>query len=486
MIKEISFFIPDDQYQYTCIEICQQFLPEFKILFEEPAIYEIEAKVLDQKLTLAYREKNQTKDLETYGLNSPLNKEMFRGFLYAFFCKKFHKQLEWGLLTGVKPVKRAHQLLASGLEEKSTVEKLKAKYKMTTPKAQLITQLAQNEMQYMYPINPKKISLYIGIPICFSKCTYCSFVTTVAKPKEAIIEQYHQHLLEEIKLTGECVHQAGFKIDTLYIGGGTPSILSAQQIDLLFNAIEAAFDLSELRELSFESGRPETTTIDRLEVLKKHHVTRLCLNPQSMNQSTLLAINRHYAPEEILEKYALIQSYGFKKINMDLILGLNHESQVDFLKSLKEIIQLKPSNLTIHSLAIKKGAAMRDNNGVALETIDTLYSKAFYDTINHLLEEAAYHPYYLYRQKYTAANGENTGYAQEGQDCIYNMLMMAEKQTILGIGAGSSGKVYFSADDRFEKIFTVKDVRTYNLRAAELIQKKINCYKKLFNLERQD
>jgi len=486
MIKEISFFIPDDQYQYTCIEICQQFLPEFKILFEETAIYEIEAKVLDKKLTLAYREKNQTKNQETYHLNSPLDKETFRGFLYEFFCKKFHKQLEWGLLTGVKPVKRAHQLLASGLDQKSTVEKLKAKYKMTTQKAILITQLAHNEMAYMYPLDAKKISLYVGIPICFSKCTYCSFVTTVAKPKQAIIEQYHQHLLEEIKLTGECVQQAGFKIDTLYVGGGTPSILSAQQIDQLFNALEAAFDLSELREFSFESGRPETTTRDRLEVLKKHQVTRLCLNPQSMNQSTLAAINRQYAPEEILEKYALIKSYGFKQINMDLILGLNHESQDAFLKSLQQIIGLKPSNLTIHSLAIKKGAVMRDNQADALKTMDMVYSKTFYDKINDLLEAADYHPYYLYRQKYTAANGENIGYAQAGEDCIYNMLMMAEKQTILGIGAGSSGKVYFSEDDRFEKIFTVKDVRTYNLKAAELIQKKINCYKKLFNLERQD
>lgn len=477
-MEKLSFTLADRLYEYPCFELYQQFKPEIPVVFNEPLKDRIDVDLSEKELMLTAVEKNEIILQRKYAYEKkPLDKQSFKGFLYLFLCELFGHTLDWGTMTGIKPVKMAHNLLKEGQTPDQVKQNLKDKYQAAEGKIQLITDIAQGEMDIIYPLSRQKVSVYVGIPLCIAKCAYCSFISTVADKKRTIVAEYLKNLLYEVSLTGSYLRKKGIVIDTLYIGGGTPSILDEKQLETLLTALEEALDLGRLREYTFEAGRPETTNLQKLEILKAHGVGRICLNPQTMNADTLAAVNRNYPPQAILETYDTIRRVGFDSVNMDLILGLNHESEEAFMNSLSQVTALKPENITVHCLAVKKGSAIKTATG---RQVENLYSKAFCTGIREELGRRGYHPYYLYRQKYTQGNGENIGYCLKGKEGIYNILMMAEKQSIIGIGAGSSGKLYVPEIDRFDRIFTVKDVKTYNERTEEIVEKKMTQYKAFF------
>lgn len=478
-MEKLSFTLADRLYEYPCFELYQQFRPEIPVVFNEALEDRIDVDLSGEILVLTAVEKGEVILQKEYGYEKkPLDKQSFKGFLYLFLCELFGYTLDWGTMTGIKPVKMAHNLLKEGQTPLQVKQSLMEKYQASEGKIELITDIAQREMGIVYPLSQKKVSVYVGIPLCIAKCSYCSFISTVADKKRTIVAEYLKNLLYEVRLTGRYLKERGIATDTLYIGGGTPSILDERQLEALLTVLDEELDLGNLREYTFEAGRPETTNLRKLEILKAHGVGRVCLNPQTMNADTLTAVNRNYPPQAILDTYEVIRDVGFESVNMDLILGLNRESEEAFMRSLDQVIALKPENITVHCLAVKKGSAIKTATG---RQVENLYSKAFCASIQEELGHRGYRPYYLYRQKYTQGNGENIGYCLENREGIYNILMMAEKQSIIGIGAGSSGKLYVPEIDRFDRIFTVKDVKTYNDRTEEIVGKKMAQYEAFFD-----
>ncbi|MEG0376919.1 MAG: coproporphyrinogen dehydrogenase HemZ [Eubacterium sp.] len=416
-MEKLSFTLKDRLYEYPCFELYQQFRPEIPVVFNEPLEDRIDVDLGDDSVALTAVEKDKIVLKKEYAfVEKPLDKQSFKGFLYLFLSELLETTLDWGILTGIKPVKMAHHLLKDGFSAEETEKQLEERFMASASKIKLITAIAKQEMPFIYPLNKKKVSVYVGIPLCISKCAYCSFISTIADKKKTVVETYLQKLLIEIKTTGAFLKEQNIVVDTLYIGGGTPSILNEEQLLRLLETLEEAIDLRGLREYTFEAGRPETTTLEKLLILKAHGVDRLCLNPQTMNAETLVAVGRNYPPSDIVKVNTLIRQVGFNSVNMDLILGLNHESSELFMYSLEQVMALDPENITIHSLSVKKGSAIKVATG---RKIETLYSKAFCDTIGEKLASVGYHPYYLYRQKYTQGNGENIGYGKPGKEGIY-------------------------------------------------------------------
>jgi len=459
-------------------EIMQQLIPELPISFGEKHSDHIVVEVQEKDLFIkAFKEESLQKVTSFSFGGERTKKHQIKLYIYDFMSHYLNKSLAWGAFTGVKPVKHAHTLLRQGYTEEQTLQKIDEHFHCSKEKAVLMTDLARREIPFIYPLQADRLSLYIGIPLCLSKCSYCSFISTVVDKEEKNLRLYFENLMREIQWTGQLLNEAGKKIDTIYIGGGTPSVLSASALEALLVTIRDAFDLSTLREYTFESGRPETTTEDKMSILKAFGVDRICLNPQTMNEETLRQIGRFYTIHDIERCYGQLKEAGFHAINMDLILGLGKETPEDFMFSLNRILDMRPENITIHCLAIKKGSRIRDESGIV---VGEGYGETFHKNVMAHLDRKGYLPYYLYRQKYTIGNGENIGYTLPGKEGLYNILMMAEKQSIIGIGAGSSGKLYHPERDQYDRVFTAKDVKTYNEHYDEILAKKNESYRLYF------
>ena len=479
-MRTLRFDLERPDLEYHFHELYQAFDPGVKniLMGDSDGVLSQRCEKKTLVLSLSW---NGTEPLERhYEFNSddaPLDKSICKGFLYDLLCEYFGKTLEWGTLTGIKPVKIVQKYFSAGMSIPSIEVKFREYYRVSSDRTQLLLDIAIRQSPFIITengrFNKKHVSLYVGIPLCPAKCSYCSFISTIVDINGSNLEIYFKHLLLEVNSIGEAFNRQGIIIDTLYIGGGTPTVLKAEQLDKLMSALEESFDLSKLREYTLEAGRPETITQEKLKVAKNHHVDRLCLNPQTMNSQTLETVGRYWEKGLIEKQAALIQSMGFKTLNMDLIIGLADESPEDFLFSLETVMALVPENITIHNLSIKKGSKMKHNNGIH---VGKGYGENFYQTVRKRLSDNGYDPYYLYRQKYTQGNSENIGYAKAGHEGIYNILMMAEKQSIIGIGAGSTGKLYDPVNDNIQRVITVKDIKTYNERFDQLIEKKINAY----------
>ncbi len=454
--------------------VINEYLQQYNSIHKFPKFNEITVKNRGNKINIETDDNFhfEIKNPETFNI---LTDERERLIFYNFFQNYFNKDLNWGILSGVKPVKLYRKIERLGLNAEKILEK---NFYLNPEKVKILKEINEIQRPYLNQFsNSNHISLYLGIPICPARCSYCSFVSTVLDKKRILLTDYLKQLKLEITETAKIVRQNNLIIDTVYIGGGTPSVLNSLEASDLLNQLSNEFDLRNLKEFTFEAGRPETTTKELLTVLKDKGINRICLNPQTMNQETLYSINRNHTVQDITDKYSLIKDLGFDNVNMDLIVGLNNESEADFNNSLDQVIQLAPENLTVHDLSIKRGSYLNEING---KNVNNSYTENFFKSIENNLKENNYIPYYLYRQKYTIGNGENIGYSKPGKEGIYNILMMAEEQTILGIGAGSSGKLYNQNTDRFSHVFTVKDIRTYNQRAPEIIQRKIKDYKSFF------
>ncbi|MBI4856915.1 MAG: coproporphyrinogen dehydrogenase HemZ [Acetobacterium woodii] len=476
-MRILRFDLQRPELEYYFHELYQAFDPGVKNVLDGEADGVLSQRNEDNRVVLHLNWNNGKELVRSFQfnmINDPLDNSIYKGFLYDFLCEYFDKQLEWGILTGIKPVKMVQKYLKQGWELSKIRDLFRTYYRVSNDRTDLLINIAKKQAGFILDelndLNQRRISIYVGIPLCPSKCDYCSFVSTIVDKNGDNLQTYFEHLLVEVRRTGELFETLNLSIDTLYIGGGTPTVLSANQLDVLMSALEKSFDLSSIREYTLEAGRPETINREKLDIAKAHGVDRICLNPQSMNHETLISVGRPWEEGLIKKQVAMIKSIGFKTLNMDLIVGLGNETPADFFRSLEAVIALNPQNITIHNLSIKKGSRIKDQNGIVVKEG---YGEEFYQAVKKRLNSENFEPYYLYRLKYTRDNSENIGYAKPGYEGIYNILMMAECQTTIGIGAGATGNLYDLETDKIQKVFTVKDVKTYNERFEDIVERKM-------------
>ena len=389
---------------------------------------------------------------ETQGRTKRDFHDDFKEHLYNKLKEQTGQELPWGYMTGVRPSKIVYTELEEGRTETEIIEEFLTKYQTSKVKAELALNVAKKEKSLLNQIDYKNgYSLYIGIPFCPTICLYCSFSSYSLQTYAKYVDDYLDALMKEMAYVAASMKNR--RLDTIYFGGGTPTI-----------------------ELTVEAGRPDSITLDKLQVLRNHHVDRISINPQTMNQETLDLIGRRHSVEQIIDAFHLARESGFDNINMDIILGLPGEDMEAVHHTLEEIKTLHPESLTVHSLAIKRAAALNiwreKYNDLQIENSAKIVEMAA-DYASSMGQE----PYYMYRQKNMAGNFENVGYSLPGKECIYNIMIMEEKQTIIACGAGASSKIVFQPRDeqdsgRIERIENVKDVRSYIDRVDEMIERK--------------
>lgn len=346
----------------------------------------------------------------------------------------------WGALAGVRPTKISTRHILEGGTAKSADKLLKEVYFVTPERRALAVDCSESTVRAARLLEKDDLSLYIGIPFCPTRCTYCSFVSRTIGRKTELLEPYLAALRREMELTGKLLEKSGKHLRTVYIGGGTPTTLTtAQMVDLL-EAIGASFDLSHCMEFTVEGGRPDTLNAEKLRAIRAHGADRMSINPQTMEDTVLRACGRPHKASDVIRAYHEARDAGFSAINMDLIAGLPEDSVDGFRRSIDRVAELDPSNITVHTLALKKGADLFEKR-VALPSADDVTEMV--DYAGQLLRSRAYKPYYLYRQKYMSGSFENVGWSRDGLDCLYNIYMMEEVHTILSLGGGGMNKLSF-------------------------------------------
>lgn len=389
--------------------------------------------------------------------------------LYKVLSDITNIKVPWGILTGIRPTKIVHDLYDRGEEYTVIKDILTNKYKINDDKANLIINIAKKERPYIYPLNSKRFSLYVSIPFCPTRCIYCSFPSNPIDRVKHLVEDYTDALLYEIDSVGKMMK--GRNINTVYIGGGTPTALPIHQLNRIIKKIYDVFDREKIKEFTVEGGRPDTITKDMLLMLKENGVDRISINPQTMCNDTLSLVGRDHNSEDVVNAYNLAKEIGFNSINMDLIVGLPGEGVEEIEGTMDEMIKLNPDNLTVHTLAIKKASKLRDEiDGYSLakqKNIEKMLNVTSLGTKKMMME-----PYYMYRQKQILGNFENIGYSKRGKECIYNMLIMEEKETIIATGAGGVSKIFYPETNRLERVPNVKDINMYINRLEEMVLRK--------------
>ena len=344
----------------------------------------------------------------------------------------------WGALAGVRPTKISTKHMLAGGTAKSAEKLLKDVYYVTPERRKLAVDCSESTVHAAHLLEDADVSLYVGIPFCPTRCTYCSFVSRTVGRKTELLEPYLEALLKEIEVTGRLLSESGRKVRTIYIGGGTPTTLSSSQMARLMDTIRSSFDMSRCIEFTVEGGRPDTLNEEKLRTIFEHGADRMSINPQTMENHVLRACGRPHKAADVVRAYGEAVSAGFKAINMDLIAGLPDDTVEGFKRSLDAVAALNPANITVHTLALKKGADLFEKR-VSLPTQEEVTEMVAY--ANETLRSLRYKPYYLYRQKYMSGSFENVGWSRDGLDCLYNIYMMEEVHTIISLGGGGMNKV---------------------------------------------
>lgn len=373
---------------------------------------------------------------------------------------------EWGLITGVRPVKRVNKMIKTGLPDDSIKKQLEKKYLVAKDKINLAIITANTQKEILGTLKDGSFSLYVSIPFCPTRCSYCSFVSQAIDNVMGIIPQYIDNLCEELKYTAEIAHKLNLRLDTIYFGGGTPTSINEYQLEKLMKTVSSSFDLSSLREYTVEAGRADTITKEKLEVIKANKATRISINPQTLNDDVLKAIGRNHTAQQVFESYELARKIGFYNINMDLIAGLPTDTIESFENTIDSVVGLSPESITVHTLSIKRAADLnRSDKNVLRNPAPAMIAYS-----SRILLNNGYLPYYLYRQKNTVGNLENTGYSKKGFESLYNIYIMEEVQSIIATGAGASTKLILK--DKMDRIFNYKHPLEYNNHFDLMIQKK--------------
>lgn len=399
----------------------------------------------------------------------PEIKNVLKQLLYQALSENLGRRLPWGTLTGIRPTKIPMGWLEEGRSEEEILADMERKYYISPEKGRLSIDIAKREKELLSVLHYKDgYSLYIGIPFCPTTCLYCSFTSYPIGLWKKRVGDYLDALEKEMAITAKIYRDK--ILDTVYIGGGTPTTLEPEELERLLASVGRYFDLSHVQEFTVEAGRADSITREKLQVLRRHKITRISVNPQTMKEETLQLIGRRHSVDQVKEAFWLAREEGFDNINMDIILGLPGETQEDVRYTAQEIRKLRPDSLTVHSLAIKRASGLSrwiEENGIkALNNTDITM-----DIAARAAKDMGMEPYYLYRQKNMSGNFENVGYALPGKFGIYNILINEEVQTIAALGAGSISKRVYQ-DGRIERADNVKDVALYIERIGEMIERK--------------
>ncbi|MBR1731538.1 MAG: coproporphyrinogen dehydrogenase HemZ [Ruminococcus sp.] len=400
------------------------------------------------------------------------DERMLCELLYKILCKLTGVTPPWGMITGVRPVKLYRNLLTA--ENADYADKyFKDKLFVSDEKIKLAKITEKNEKKFIDLSRKDSFSLYIAIPFCPTRCHYCSFVQSSIERSKHLVEPYVELLCKELEYTAKIVSELNLRLETVYMGGGTPTTLTAEQMNRVLSVINNSFDMSTCREFTVEAGRPDTITEDKLNSILENNVDRISINPQTLNNNVLEAIGRHHSAEQTIEAYNLARKVGFNNINMDLIAGLPTDTVDSFKSTLDKITELNPECVTVHTLSMKRSSSLTQN-GTSINRDDAVNTAKMLSYANERLLQSEYLPYYLYRQSKMVGNLENTGWSKKGFESLYNIYVMDETHTILGCGAGAVTKLKRFGTTYLERIFNFKYTYEYINRYNEILDRKKN------------
>lgn len=475
----IEIIVNRPSFEYDIHSLVKAFFPKEDVAvrvqddFTEETVLRMTVEFTNETVLAELTEHGASKGRGTQRIDYADRKETknhLKRLIYGILSEYTGQTLPWGTLTGIRPTKIAMQLLEQGWRNVDVAEYMRNTYLASKEKVALSVMIANRERYVLRNIDYKDgYSLYVGIPFCPSTCLYCSFTSYPLSLWEKRMDDYLDALFKELDYLAEKFRHK--KLNTIYIGGGTPTTLSPERIDRLLKKIETVFDAAHLQEFTVEAGRPDSITRDKLQVLLDHGIDRISINPQTMKDETLRIIGRHHTVAQTKEAYALAREMGFSHINMDLIIGLPGEGYEDVEHTMQELSAMEPDSVTVHSLAIKRAARLNLFKE-KYEEMGLENNMQIMDMTARYCAEMGLSPYYLYRQKNMAGNFENVGYAKVDKAGIYNILIMEEKQTILAAGAGATTKYVFPDGVRIERVENVKDVGQYIDRIDEMIERK--------------
>lgn len=379
-------------------------------------------------------------------------------------------KLPWGILTGVRPIKLLHNLVRE-MGTDGAERYFREKLLVTEQKAKLALTTEENERKILELSRPDSFSLYISVPFCPTRCSYCSFVSQSIEKAQKLVEPYLDLLCQEIEYTAKIAKELNLRLETVYIGGGTPTTFSAEQLSKMISAINTSFDMKHCREFTIEAGRPDTITHEKLEAIINGGCDRISINPQTMNDEVLEAIGRRHTSEQTLEAYKMAEAVGFKHINMDLITGLPKDTPETFKYTLDTVCDLSPASITVHTLAMKRSSFLT-LGGASVKTGAEPPAAFMMRYCEEKLPQLGYHPYYLYRQSRMEGNLENVGWSKDGFDGLYNVYVMDETHTILACGAGGVSKLREPGINHLERIFNYKYPYEYINGFDEMLRRK--------------
>lgn len=470
----MNLYVKNHNFHFELENLTRLFFPNEKITvirdFSEPQPPYIYTEVSD-KITISVNIGSFNKsETAVKKLADDDNELVSAQLLYKLLCDFTGLTQPWGILTGVRPVKLLRRLAEESNEEQA-VKKFEKDFFVSNEKIALSRETEHNERKILELSKPESFSLYVGIPFCPSRCSYCSFVMASIERAEKLIEPYTKLLCEEIKRTAEIANKLGLRLETVYFGGGTPTTLSAEQLDTVLRTVNKSFDMSTCREFTVEAGRPDTIDSAKLFALKENKVDRISINPQTVNDEVLKTIGRKHTAQQFFDAFELARKCGFDNINTDLIAGLPTDTPESFKNSLDSIVRLNAECITVHTLCMKRASRLT-TEGVTLDLQQARDAREMLAYTQNILGQNEYIPYYMYRQSRMVGNLENVGWSKKGFESLYNVYVMDETHTILACGSGGVTKLKRNNPDYLERIFNFKYPYEYIDRFDELIQRK--------------
>ena len=470
----MNLYVKNHNFHFELENLTRLFFPNEKITvirdFSEPQPPYIYTEVSD-KITISVNIGSFNKsETAVKKLTDDDNELVSAQLLYKLLCDFTGLTQPWGILTGVRPVKLLRKLAEESNEEQA-VKKFENDFFVSNEKIALSRETEHNERKILELSRPESFSLYVGIPFCPSRCSYCSFVMASIERAEKLIEPYTKLLCEEIKRTAEIANKLGLRLETVYFGGGTPTTLSAEQLDTVLRTVNKSFDMSTCREFTVEAGRPDTIDSAKLFALKENKVDRISINPQTTNDEVLKTIGRKHTAQQFFDAFELARKCGFDNINTDLIAGLPTDTPESFKNSLDSIVKLNAECITVHTLCMKRASRLT-TEGVTLDLQQARDAREMLAYTQNILGQNEYIPYYMYRQSRMVGNLENVGWSKRGFESLYNVYVMDETHTILACGSGGVTKLKRNNPDYLERIFNFKYPYEYIDRFDELIQRK--------------
>lgn len=470
----MNLYVKNHNFHFELENLTRLFFPNEKITvirdFSEPQPPYIYTEVSD-KITISVNIGSFNKsETAVKKLADDDNELVSAQLLYKLLCDFTGLTQPWGILTGVRPVKLLRRLAEESNEEQA-VKKFEKDFFVSNEKIALSRETEHNERKILELSKPESFSLYVGIPFCPSRCSYCSFVMASIERAEKLIGPYTKLLCEEIKRTAEIANKLGLRLETVYFGGGTPTTLSAEQLDTVLKTVNKSFDMSTCREFTVEAGRPDTIDIAKLFALKENKVDRISINPQTVNDEVLKTIGRKHTAQQFFDAFELARKCGFDNINTDLIAALPTDTPESFKNSLDSIVRLNAECITVHTLCMKRASRLT-TEGVTLDLQQARDAREMLAYTQNILGQNEYIPYYMYRQSRMVGNLENVGWSKKGFESLYNVYVMDETHTILACGSGGVTKLKRNNPDYLERIFNFKYPYEYIDRFDELIQRK--------------